>query len=119
LRRPERHTLRGIGRFESNLARKGVIDLKPTYGGDGASGTHSKRDLVGKTTLTFTMGALGPLEMDLIAWTMGPVAPQSEPRIVSLRELARSLSMSWKGQLGTSIKNSSLRVKAMTITERV
>jgi hypothetical protein len=110
---PRKAALRGIGRFENNLARKGVIDLKPTYGGDGASGTQSKRDLVGKTTLTFTMGALGPLEMDLIAWTMGQWHRNQNHVSFSLRELAR------KGQLGTSIKNSFLRVKAMTITGRV
>jgi hypothetical protein len=116
---PRKAALRGIGRFENKLARKGVIDLKPTYAGDGASGMHSKRDLVGKTTLTFTMGALGPLEMDLIAWTMGQWHRNLNHGSFSLRELARSLGVSWKGQLGTSIKNSFLRVKAMTITGRV
>jgi hypothetical protein len=116
---PRKAALSGIGRFENNLARKGVIDLKPVYGGSGASGTQSKRDLVGKTTLTFTMGALGPLEMDLIAWTMGQWHRNQDHVSFSLRELARSLGVSWKGQLGISIKNSFLRIKAMTITGRV
>jgi hypothetical protein len=113
---PRKAALTGIGRFENNLARKGVIDLRPV---PGQSGSQSKRDLVGKTTLTFTMGALGPLEMDLIAWTMGQWHRNQDHVSFSLRELARSLGVSWKGQLGASIKNSFLRIKAMTITGRV
>jgi hypothetical protein len=116
---PRKAALSGIGRFENNLARKGVIELKPIHGGSSDSATQSKRDLVGKTTLTFTMGALGPLEMDLIAWTMGQWHRSQDHVSFSLRELARSLGVSWKGQLGTSIKNSFLRIKAMTITGRV
>ena len=87
---PRKAALTGIGRFENNLARKGVIDLRPVAG---ASGTQSKRDLVGKTTLTFTMGALGPLEMDLIAWTMGQWHRNQDHVSFSLRELARSLGV--------------------------
>lgn len=114
-----RPVLPGIGRFENNLARKGVFDLKTAHGEQGVAGTQQKTDLVGKTTLTFTMGALGPLEMDLIAWTMGQWHRNTNEIAFTLREVGRSLGVSWKGQLGTSIKNSFLRIKGMTITGRV
>ncbi len=116
---PRRPALSGIGRFENNLARKGVFDLKTAHGDDVVSGTQQKTDLVGKTTLTFTMGALGPLEMDLIAWTMGQWQRNTDDVSFTLREVGRSLGVSWKGQLGMSIKSSFLRIKAMTITGRV
>lgn len=114
-----RTALPGIGRLENNLARKAIFDLKTTHGAEGSSGTEEKTDLVGKTTLTFTMGALGPLEMDLIAWTMGQWQKQTTEVSFTLREIARSLGLSWKGQLGAAIKASFLRIKAMTITGRV
>ena len=116
---PRRPALSGIGRFENNLARKGVFDLKTVHCDQVGSSTEQKTDLVGKTTLTFTMGALGPLEMDLIAWTMGQWQRHTNEVSFTLREVGRSLGVSWKGQLGTSIKNSFLRIKAMTITGRV
>ena len=116
---PRSATLPGIGRLENNLARKAIFDLKTTHGDEGSIGNESRTDLVGKTTLSFTMGALGPLEMDLIAFTMGQWHRRTPEVSFTLREIARSLNVSWKGQLGAAIKASFLRIKALTITGRV
>jgi hypothetical protein len=115
---PSRAQLTGIGRFENNLARKGFFDLQ-TNRSEESTGSQHRTDLVGKTTLTFTMGALGPLEMDCIAWTMGRWHRGSDAVTFGLRELCRSLNVSWKGQKGNAIKDAFLRIKATTITGRV
>jgi hypothetical protein len=115
---PSRSQLSGIGRFENNLARKGFFDLR-TNREEESTGSQHKTDLVGKTTLSFTMGALGPLEMDCIAWTMGRWQQGTEAVTFGLRELCRSLGVSWKGQKGNAIKDAFMRIKATTITGRV
>jgi hypothetical protein len=115
---PSRQRLSGRGRFENNLSRKGIFELRPERTSE-QSGTLTRHDLVGKTTLTFTLGALGPLEMDLIAWTMGQWHRGSDYVQFSLRELTRALGVSWKGQLGQSIKEGLRRIKATTISGKV
>ena len=115
---PSRRRLRGLGRFENNLSRKGLFELRPRRGGE-PLGEVERFDLVGKTTLSFTFGALGVMEMDLLAWTMGQWERDRPTVTFSLRECARSFGRSWKGQLGRDIKDSLARMKGVTITGRV
>lgn len=113
---PARRPLPGVGRLENNLSRKGIFEMRPdrTF-----RGTVERTDLVGKTTLTFTLGALGPLEMDLVAWTMGQWRADRDRISFSLREVARSFGLSWKGQLGHEVKEALRRIRGVTITGRV
>jgi hypothetical protein len=114
---PPRGRLRGLGRFENNLSRKGIFELRPPRAE--LLGQVDRQDLVGNTTLNFTMGALGVMEMDLVAWTMGQWQRDYPTVTFSLRECARSFGRSWKGELGHQIKESLRRIKGVTITGRV
>jgi hypothetical protein len=115
---PPRPTLKARGRFENNLSRKGIFEMRPDREHE-RSGTVTRRDLVGKTTLTFTLGALGPMEMDMIAWTMGQWERGHEYVHFSLRELGRAFGVSYYGGLARDMKEALRRIKATTITGRV
>ena len=114
---PPRGRLRGLGRFENNLSRKGIFELRPPRAE--LLGQVERQDLVGNTTLNFTMGALGVMEMDMVAWIMGQWQRDYPTVSFSLRECARSFGRSWKGKLGGDIKDSLRRIKGVMITGRV
>jgi hypothetical protein len=115
---PPRRALTGRGRFENNLSRKAIFEMRTDREAE-RSGTVTRTDLVGKTTLTFTLGALGPMEMDVIAWTMGQWQRGYEYVSFSLRELSRALGMSYYGGLAKDMKEALRRIKATTISGRV
>ncbi len=112
-----RHRLEGRGRFENNISRKAIWQLKP----DRANpvGEFTTTDLIGKTTLTYTLGQLGPLEMDLMAWILGQWQRGTESIEFGLREIARAFGRSWKGEFGHDIKDALKRIRDHSITGRV
>ena len=111
--------LPGIGRFENNLARKAIIVMRPSRDGEISNGSMVRPDLMGTTTLTYTLGVLGPREMDICTWVMGRWRSGSSMVQFSLRELSRALGIKWKGQLGRDLGDSLRRLKATTISGSV
>lgn len=111
--------LPGIGRFENNLARKAIIVMRPSRDGEISSGSMARPDLMGTTTLTYTLGVLGPREMDICTWVMGRWRSGSPMVQFSLRELSRALGIKWKGQLARDLADSLRRLKATTISGSV
>jgi hypothetical protein len=109
--------LEGRGRFENNISRKAIWQLKPERAE--VVGEFTTTDLIGKTTLTYTLGQLGPLEMDLMAWILGQWQRGTESIEFSLREVARAFGRSWKGQFGHDIKDGLKRIRDHSITGRV
>lgn len=109
--------LEGRGRFENNISRKAIWQLKPERAE--VAGEFTTTDLIGKTTLTYTLGQLGPLEMDLMAWILGQWQRGTESIEFSLREVARAFGRSWKGQFGHDIKDGLKRIRDHSITGRV
>lgn len=112
-----RQPLHGRGRFENNLSRKGIWNLKPDRAVN--SGQTSTTDLIGKTTLTYTLGQLGPLEMDLMAWIMGQWHHNTQYVQFTLRAVARAFGRSWKGQFGRDVKDALRRIRGVMITGKV
>jgi hypothetical protein len=109
----------GRGRFENNLSRKGIFHLQPDRAPGTRVGSSDFSDLVGKTSLTVPLGALGASEMDLIAWVMGRWERGSDVVQFTLREASRAFGLSWNGQVGTRFKERLRRIMATTITGRV